>query len=64
MFFSLTGKPEKAKEYLDQALKQPGAGSQAEILCAKGWLELQFAWKDNKGGQKPASEYFEAALKE
>lgn len=54
--------PEKAKEYLDLAFKQsgPGSSSHTEILCAKGWLQLQLG----KGSEKPASEYFEAVLKE
>jgi Tfp pilus assembly protein PilF len=59
-FLSLYGKPEKAKEYLDRAIKQ--SPNNVDAICARGWVEMKLTQKDK--GQKPAVEYFDVVLKE
>jgi len=56
----LSEKPEKAKEYLDRAIKQ--SGNHSDALCARGWVEMKLSKKDK--GQKLSSDYFEAVLRE
>lgn len=56
----LLGKPEKAKEYLDRAIKQ--AGNHLDAICARGWVEMKLSQKDKS--HKAPGEYFDIALRE
>ncbi|CAL8141155.1 unnamed protein product [Orchesella dallaii] len=60
LFMCLLGKPEKAKEYLDRAIKQ--AGNHLDAICIRGWVEMKLSQKDKS--QKAPVEFFEAVLRE
>ncbi|ODN01250.1 Tetratricopeptide repeat protein 21B [Orchesella cincta] len=60
LFMCLLGKPEKAKEYLDRAIKQ--AGNHLDAICMRGWVEMKLSQKDKS--QKAPVEFFEVVLRD